>query len=139
MMSNIIRMILIYLILFSNYSFANDDLSKAISPTVYVTGQMTTTKFSALLQQNFKSVIINRPDVEIDNQVTARALTLLAANQDIPVIYQPVRSGHITQADIEKFATYYNALPKPILLVCRSGARSTTLFNQAKNLGLLDE
>lgn len=139
MMSNLIRTLVIPFVLFSNISFANDELSKAISSSVHVTGTMTATKFSALLQQDFKSVIINRPDAEPGNQVTFQTLKLLATNENIPIIYQPVTSGHITRTDIEQFATYYNELPKPILLVCRSGTRSNALFNQAKALGLLNE
>jgi len=55
------------------------------------------------------------------------------------VIYQPVVSGQLSQANIEEFARYYNELPKPILMICRSGARSSALFHQAKSQGLLHE
>jgi sulfide:quinone oxidoreductase len=55
------------------------------------------------------------------------------------VIYQPVNSGKIYQTDILEFAKYYNELPKPILMICRSGARSSALFHQAKSQGLLHE
>lgn len=55
------------------------------------------------------------------------------------VIYQPVVSGQISQANIEEFARYYNELHKPILMVCRSGTRSVALFNQAKSQGLIHE
>jgi len=40
---------------------------------------------------------------------------------------------------VVEFAKYYNELPKPILMVCKSGARSSLLFNQAKQRGLLHE
>ncbi len=53
-------------------------------------------------------------------------------------MYQPVDSGKISQTDVQEFAKYYNELPKPILMICRSGSRSTALFNQAKAQGLLD-
>jgi protein tyrosine phosphatase (PTP) superfamily phosphohydrolase (DUF442 family) len=55
------------------------------------------------------------------------------------VIYQPVVSGQLSQANIEEFARYYNELPKPILMVCRSGTRSAALFNQARSQGLIHE
>lgn len=119
--------------------FAANDLSRALTSTVSVTGQMTPSKFEQLIQQGFKSVIINRPDQETGNAVTVSQLRSIAEKSQVSVIYQPVNSGQISQANIEEFARYYNELPKPILMVCRSGARSAALFNQAKSQGLIHE
>lgn len=66
-------------------------------------------------------------------------LRSIAERSQVSVIYQPVVSGQISQANIEEFARYYNELPKPILMVCRSGTRSAVLFNQAKSQGLIHE
>ena len=119
--------------------FAANDLSRALTSTVSVTGQMTTSKFQQLIQQGFKSVIVNRPDQETGNNVTVSQLRSIAEKSQVSVIYQPVVSGQISQANIEEFARYYNELPKPILMVCRSGTRSAALFNQAKIQGLIHE
>lgn len=119
--------------------FAANDLSRALTSTVSVTGQMTTSKFQQLIQQGFKSVIVNRPDQETGNSVTVSQLRSIAEKSQVIVIYQPVVSGQLSQANIEEFARYYNELPKPILMVCRSGTRSVALFNQAKSQGLLHE
>lgn len=119
--------------------FAVNDLSRALTSTVSVTGQMTPSKFQQLIQQGFKSVIVNRPDQETGNNVTVSQLRSIAEKSQVSVIYQPVVSGQISQANIEEFARYYNELPKPILMVCRSGTRSAALFNQAKSQGLIHE
>jgi len=118
---------------------AANDLSRALTSTVSVTGQMTTSKFQQLIQQGFKSVIVNRPDQETGNSVTVSQLRSIAEKSQVSVIYQPVVSGQLSQANIEEFARYYNELPKPILMVCRSGTRSVALFNQAKSQGLIHE
>ena len=120
-------------------AFAANDLSRALTSTVSVTGQMTTSKFQQLIQQGFKSVIVNRPDQETGNSVTVSQLRSIAEKSQVSVIYQPVVSGQLSQANIEEFARYYNELPKPILMVCRSGTRSAALFNQAKSQGLIHE
>ncbi|ENX26267.1 TIGR01244 family protein [Acinetobacter sp. CIP 101966] len=120
-------------------AFAANDLSRALTSTVSVTGQMTTSKFQQLIQQGFKSVIVNRPDQETGNSVTVSQLRSIAEKSQVSVIYQPVVSGQLSQANIEEFARYYNELPKPILMVCRSGTRSVALFNQAKSQGLIHE
>ena len=124
----------------STITFADSSSStRALSPNVSVVGDMTPAKFKNLMQQDFKSVIVNRPDQEVGNQTTASELRSLAEKANKSLIYQPVVSGQITDSDAQEFAKYYNSLPKPILLVCKSGSRSTVLFNKAKSLGLIDE
>ena len=141
MTKHLIKFILCCVFSFSvTTSFADTaSLSKALTPKVSVTGQMTTDKFKNLMRKGFKSVIVNRPDQETGNLTTANELREIAEQAHVSLIYQPVISGQITETDAEEFAKYYNSLPKPILLVCKSGARSTVLFNQAKSLGLLNE
>lgn len=129
----------LWLCMGSNVHAQSDALSQALTDKVSVTGQMTMDKFSHLLQQGFKSVIVNRPDQETGNRVTVNELRQMAEQAHVSVMYQPVTSGQISQADVKEFAKYYNELPKPILMVCRSGSRSSALYNQAKTQGLLHE
>lgn len=117
----------------------NDILSKTLNAQVSVAGQMTTDKFQQLIQVGFKSVIVNRPDQEQGNTVSVAQLRQIAEQSQVSVIYQPILSGKISQTNVTEFAKYYNELPKPILMVCRSGSRSSILFNQAKSQGLLNE
>lgn len=124
----------------STLSYAESPaLSQSLNPQVSVTGKMTVDKFKQLIQQGFKSVIVNRPDQESGNLTSANELRNIAEKAHISLIYQPVISGQITDSDAHEFSKYYNSLPKPILLICKSGSRSTVLFNQAKSLGLLNE
>lgn len=123
----------------SSMSMATSNLSRPLTEKVSVTGQMNTEKFQKLINEGFKSVIVNRPDQEQGNLVTVSQLRNIAEKSHVSVIYQPVISGQITQANITEFAKYYNELPKPILMVCRSGSRSTDLFNQAQAQGLIHE
>lgn len=110
-----------------------------LTPSVSVAGKMTVNKFQVLLTQGFKSVIVNRPDNEMGNLVTASQLRQISEKSQVSLIYQPVISGKISQQDVIEFSKYYNSLPKPILMICKSGSRSTSLFNQAKEAGLLHE
>ena len=123
----------------ANLFAQNDVLSKTLTAQVSVAGQMTTDKFQQLIKDGFKSVIVNRPDQEQGNTVSVAQLRQIAEQSQVSVIYQPVVSGKISQTDVIEFAKYYNELPKPILMVCRSGSRSSILFNQAKSQGLLNE
>ncbi|APX63781.1 beta-lactamase hydrolase-like protein [Acinetobacter schindleri] len=123
---------------FATLSFSAE-LSRPLTPTVSVAGQMNSTKFQELMKQGFKSVIVNRPDQEIGNEVSVSQLRTIAEQYHASVIYQPVISGQITQQNIEEFSKYYNELPKPILIVCRSGTRSAALYYKAKDQGLIHE
>lgn len=116
-----------------------ESLSKALNTQVSVSGQMTTAKFRDLLQDGFKSVIVNRPDQETGNLVSVNQLRNIAEQSHVGVIYQPINAGKVFQTDVVEFAKYYYELPKPILMICRSGSRSSVLFNQAKSQGLLNE
>ncbi len=118
---------------------ATETLSRSLSPQLSVSGQMTTDKFQQLMKQGFKSVIVNRPDQEQGNTVRVEQLRSIAEQAKVSVIYQPVTSSKISETDVVEFAKYYNELPKPILMVCKSGERSSRLFHQAKQLGLLHE
>ena len=118
---------------------AMNNLSQALSPQLSVSGEMTQDKFQQLMKQGFKSVIVNRPDQEQGNTVRVDQLRNIAEQSKVSVIYQPVTSSKISETDVVEFAKYYNELPKPILMVCKSGARSNLLFNQAKQRGLLHE
>lgn len=100
---------------------------------------MTTDKFQQLIKNGFKSVIVNRPDQEQGNRISVSQLRQIAEQSHVSVIYQPIVNGQITQTDVIEFSKYYKELPKPILMVCRSGSRSSILFNQAQSQGLLHE
>ncbi|ENU38409.1 beta-lactamase hydrolase domain-containing protein [Acinetobacter johnsonii] len=118
---------------------ATNNLSQALSSQLSVSGEMTQDKFQQLIKQGFKSVIVNRPDQEQGNTVRVDQLRNIAEQSKVSVIYQPVTSSKISETDVVEFAKYYNELPKPILMVCKSGTRSSLLFNQAKQRGLLHE
>jgi len=123
---------------FATLSFCAE-LSRPLTPTVSVAGQMNSIKFQELMKQGFKSVIVNRPDQETGNEVSVIQLRTIAERHHASVIYQPVISGKITQQNIEEFSKYYNDLPKPILMVCRSGTRSAALYYKTKDQGLIHE
>ena len=139
MTKHILKHVFCCILICSSISLSYANNTQMLTNKVSVAGQMNAAKFSQLMRQGFKSVIVNRPDQEIGNAVKVSELRNIAEKSQISVIYQPVNSGKISQTDILEFAKYYNKLPKPILMICRSGARSSALFHQAKSQGLLHE
>ena len=60
-------------------SHAQNDV-QTLNTKVSVAGQMNAAKFSQLMRQGFKSVIVNRPDQEIGNVVNVSELRNIAEN-----------------------------------------------------------
>lgn len=104
------------------HRFLNDDL--AVSP------QMDVADIEAAIAAGFKTIICNRPDSE-PGAISFDSLKPAADAAGIPIIYQPVVSGALTDADARQFAEIFDSAEKPVLAYCRSGARCTELFSLA--------
>ena len=77
----------------------------------------------------FRSVVNNRPDFEHDpGQPTNASMEAGAKEVGLEYHFLPVSGGHQTPEQIAAFARLLPELPRPLLLFCRSGARSTRLF-----------
>lgn len=97
-----------------------------------VAPQLTGDDMQAVADAGFKSVIINRPDLEGGpGQPLAADVMQAARAAGLTVEYQPVVGSAITGADVDRFAELLQDLPKPILAYCRTGNRCATLFRAA--------
>jgi uncharacterized protein (TIGR01244 family) len=84
----------------------------------------------------FKSVVNNRPDFEHGpDQPTSAAIEAAAKAAGMAYRHLPVAGGYQSPEEIAAFAQLLEELPRPLLVFCRSGARSTRLFVQAQQLG----
>ena len=63
---------------------------QALSENLTVSGQLDNKTFQLLLKQGFKSVIVNRPDQEMGNNVSVSQLRNIAEQSHVSVIYQPI-------------------------------------------------
>lgn len=96
-------------------------------------GQITPDDIPALAAQGFRTLINNRPDLEGGPaQPTSAALAEAATAHGLRYIHIPVVSGQ--PVSDEQAATMRRAIDSaeaPVLAFCRSGARSTNLWNSA--------
>ena len=99
-----------------------------LAPDVYVTGQLFDGTVRAAAKQGVKTIINNRPDHEAPDQPMSADLQKLAEELGMSFVYQPVVSGAMTPQDVEDFRGIYKDIEKPLLIFCRTGARSTQLF-----------
>ncbi len=106
-----------------------------IAQDVYAAPQLTPEAMAAAAEAGFKAVINNRPDMEGGpEQPSSAAIEAAAKAAGLEYAYLPVNGGYQSPEEIARCAELLKSLPRPLLMFCRSGARSTKLFMQAQAL-----
>jgi len=100
---------------------------RQITEDYSVAPQIGVEHVAEIKQAGFRSLISNRPDTE-DGAVPHDEIAAAARAAGLEFRYIPVVSGQITQQDVDDQAAALEALPKPVLAYCRSGARCTNLY-----------
>ncbi len=101
---------------------------KTLAPDISVSPQLTPQDVGLAAAQGFRSIIINRPDGESDDQPGHELIAEAAQRHGLEVCYIPIVPGHLSDADIAMFADALRELPAPALAFCRTGTRSATLW-----------
>lgn len=95
-------------------------------------GQIDPSHLVEIAKQGYKSVINNRPDFEGGpDQPTNAAIQAQAESLGLHYAYLPVIPGAFTHEQVLEMARLLKTMPGPILAFCRSGARSTNLYQMA--------
>lgn len=102
---------------------------KQITADYAVSPQIALEDVATLAAQGFKAIVCNRPDGEEPGQLSADAVKAEAEAHGLVFMHIPVKSGAVTQADAASMAGALASLPKPVLAYCRSGARSSQLWD----------
>lgn len=90
-------------------------------------------------KQGFASVMNNRPDFEHDaNQPTAQSVADAAHAAGMDFYDLPFSASRVTPELLVQFAQVVGQAKKPVLLYCRSGARSTAIYRMAVEAGYLN-
>jgi uncharacterized protein (TIGR01244 family) len=102
---------------------------RPIAPDVCVAPQLTPAAMAEAAQAGFKSVVNNRPDFEHGpDQPTSASIEAAARAAGLEYRHLPVDGGYQSPEEIAAMAKLLDELPRPLLMFCRSGARSTKLF-----------
>lgn len=109
-----------------------------MSDQVGFAAQLLPTQLAEVAAKGFRSVINNRPDLEGGTeQPTSAQIEEAARAAGLHYVFQPVVAGQMTQFDVEVFARHFHELPKPVLMFCRTGNRSSGLYQTAKQMDLV--
>ena len=105
---------------------------RAVAADVCVAPQLMPSAMAEAASAGFKSVVNNRPDFEHGpGQPTNAEMAAAAQAAGLQYRHLPVDGGWQTPEEIAAFAQLLRELPRPILAFCRSGARSTRLYQSA--------
>jgi uncharacterized protein (TIGR01244 family) len=109
---------------------------RALNDEVSVAPQMGPEDVAQIAAAGFRSVVNNRPDFEHGpDQPAGSSIEAAVRAAGLEYRHLPVAGGYQTPEQIQAMAALLAELPKPVLMFCRSGARSTNLYVQACQLG----
>lgn len=97
-------------------------------------GQLAPQDMAQLAELGFRSVINNRPDGEADGQPTWQELEVAAKQAGLSYHYLPVVPNQMTPELIQQFADLYRQVDHPTLAFCRTGNRSTQIWEASQRL-----
>jgi sulfide:quinone oxidoreductase len=103
-----------------------------LAPQVYVSGQVFEHDIRLAAKQGVRSIMNNRPDGEALGQPLSADLAKTAEELGITFLHLPVDPRSISKHDVEQFAKACDELERPLLIFCRSGARSTKMWQLAE-------
>ena len=105
--------------------------TRQIASGISVAAQLSPDDIAEAVAMGFRTIVNNRPDHEEPGQPLAADLAAIAGEHGVDYVHFPVVSGAITPEDIAGFAAMKDGLEGPLLLFCRSGARSAMLWQLA--------
>lgn len=105
---------------------------KELAEGVSVAGQIFPEDAAELAGLGYRSVICNRPDGEVPGQPTFAEVEAALTAAGLQSRYVPIVPKLAGIADAQDFKDALETLPGPILAYCRSGARTTAMFNAVK-------
>ena len=105
---------------------------RQIAPDVFVAPQLDPAAMAEVARLGFRAVVCNRPDFEHGpDQPTSASVGEAARAAGLEYRFLPVAGGYQSPEEVAAFRTLLDELPRPLLAFCRSGARSTRLFQLA--------
>ena len=111
----------------------------AHTPLFGTAPQASPDDMAAIKAEGYQTVINNRPDFEGgSDQPTSESMHSAAEAAGLHYIALPFSPSQVTQALVEEFAQRVGEAPKPILAFCRTGTRSTNIYQAAMAMGLLN-
>jgi uncharacterized protein (TIGR01244 family) len=99
-----------------------------------VAGQITVDDLDELQSMGFKSIVCHRPDGEVPEQPTFQDIGTAAKARGMDVRHIPVGKTGVGFEQVQAFVDALDEMDRPMLGYCRSGARSTAIYQQTLHI-----
>ncbi len=99
-----------------------------------VSGQISVADLDAIKEMGFQSLVCHRPDHESPDQPLYTEIAARADALGLSIAHIPVGPMGVTADAIALMVDALDEFPKPMLGFCRSGARSTAIYQQTLHL-----
>lgn len=107
---------------------------RQINDEYAVTGQVSVADLDQIKAMGFRSMVCNRPDEEEPGQSSFAEIAARAAELGIEIRHVPVGRMGVDADAVTGMVDALDELPRPMLGYCRSGARSTVIYEKSQHL-----
>ncbi len=107
---------------------------RQINDEYAVAGQITAEDLDQIKAMGFKSIVCNRPDEEEPGQPNFAEIAAKAQELGLEIKHVPVGRMGVDADAVSGMVDALDELPRPMLGYCRSGARSTAIYEKSQHL-----
>lgn len=107
---------------------------RPINETYSVAGQISAGDLEAIKAAGFKSIVCHRPDGEAPDQPGFDSVKQAAEALGLEVRHIPIGPMGVTADAVREMVDAIEEMPQPMLGYCRSGARSTAVYQHTAHL-----
>ena len=99
-----------------------------------VSGQITPEDLDDIKTLGFKSIVCHRPDHESPDQTSFSVIETRARELGLEITHVPVGPMGVTEEAVQGMVDALDEFPRPMLGYCRSGARSTAIYEKSQHI-----
>jgi uncharacterized protein (TIGR01244 family) len=99
-----------------------------------VSGQISVEDLDEIKAMGFKSLVCHRPDQESPDQTPFSVIEARARELGLDIAHVPVGPMGVTEEAVQGMVDALDEFPRPMLGYCRSGARSTAIYQKTHHL-----
>ena len=107
---------------------------RQINDEYSVTGQILPSDLDQIKALGFKSIVCNRPDEEEPGQPSFADIAARAKELGLDIAHVPVGRMGVDAEAVKGMVDALDEFPRPMLGYCRSGARSTAIYEKSLHL-----
>lgn len=101
---------------------------RQVTPAYSVSPQIQASDLAEIAKLGFKTVLCNRPDIEVGPDEQAAAIRTATEAAGLSFVENPIQNGAMTEENVALQMQTLAEAEGPILGYCRSGTRSTVAW-----------